>query len=143
MKIIKNLKELRSDRADKADGLLYSRLKFMLQNGQLKSWDEVAHWLVSENNYDYCITLGCIDKIRNWKKKQIGGANKPLPNIKGEQLKMTNKAYNLIVMVLKYGQINFWGGNDTLDFDDYRKLDKELYYRICDAIEELDKGEQK
>ena len=57
---------------------------------------------------------------------------------------MTNKAYNLIVMVLKYGQINFWGGNDTLKWDDYRKLDKELYYRICDAIEELDKkGEQK
>ena len=51
---------------------------------------------------------------------------------------MTNKAYNLIVMVLKYGQINFWGGNNTLNFDDYRKLDKELYYRICDAIEELD-----
>ena len=57
---------------------------------------------------------------------------------------MTNKAYNLIVMVLKYGQINFWGGNNTLNFDDYRKLDKELYYRICEAIEELDKkGEQK
>ena len=55
---------------------------------------------------------------------------------------MTNKAYNLIVMVLKYGQINFWGGNDTLKWDDYRKLDKELYYRICEAIEELDKGEK-
>ena len=52
---------------------------------------------------------------------------------------MTNKVYNLIAMVLKYGHINFWGGNDTLDWDDYRKLDKELYYRICDAIEELDK----
>ena len=47
MKIIKNLKELRSDRADKGDGLLYSRLKFRLQNGLLNSWDEVAHWLVS------------------------------------------------------------------------------------------------
>ena len=55
---------------------------------------------------------------------------------------MTNKAYNLIVMVLKYGQINFWGGNNTLDFDDYRKLDKELYYRICEAIEDLDEGEK-
>ena len=55
---------------------------------------------------------------------------------------MTNKAYNLIVMVLKYGQINFWGGNDTLAFDDYRNLDKELYYRICETIEELDKGEK-
>ena len=56
---------------------------------------------------------------------------------------MTNKAYNLIVMVLKYGQINFWGGNNTLDLDDYRKLDKELYYRICDGIEELDKEENR
>ena len=52
---------------------------------------------------------------------------------------MTDKAYSLIVMVLKYGQINFWGGNDTLDWDNYRKLDKELYYRICEKIEELDK----
>lgn len=56
---------------------------------------------------------------------------------------MTDKAYNLIVMVIKYGQIHFWGGNDTLKWDDYRKLDKELYYRICEAIEELDKGERK
>lgn len=52
---------------------------------------------------------------------------------------MTDKVYSLIVMVLKYGQINFWGGNDTLNWDDYRKLDKELYYRICEKIEELDK----
>ena len=52
---------------------------------------------------------------------------------------MTDKSYSLIVMVLKYGQINFWGGNDTLDWDNYRKLDKELYYRICEKIEELDK----
>lgn len=56
---------------------------------------------------------------------------------------MTDKAYNLIVMVIKYGQIHFWGGNDTLKWDDYRKLDKEFYNRICQAIEELDKGEQK
>ena len=57
---------------------------------------------------------------------------------------MTYKAFKLIVMVLKYGQINFWGGNNTLDWDDYRKLDKELYYKLVDAIEELDKkGEQK
>ena len=72
-KIIKNLKELRSDRADKADGLLYSRLKFRLQNGLLNSWDEVAHWLVSENHYDCYITFGCIDKIRNWKKANRRG----------------------------------------------------------------------
>ena len=72
-KIIKNLKELRSDRADKADGLLYSRLKFMLQNGLLNSWDEVAHWLVSENHYDCRITFNCIDKIRKWKKAERRG----------------------------------------------------------------------
>ena len=73
MKIIKNLKELRSDRADKADGLLYSRLKFRLQNGLLNSWDEAAHWLVSENHYDCYITFGCIEKIRNWKKANRRG----------------------------------------------------------------------
>lgn len=56
---------------------------------------------------------------------------------------MTNKAYNLIVMVIKYGQIHFWGGDNTLNWDDYRKLDKEFYNRICKAIEELDKGENK
>ena len=73
MKIIKNLKELRSDMADKADGLLYSRLKFRLQNGLLNSWDEVAHWLVSENHYDCRITFNCIDKIRKWKKAERRG----------------------------------------------------------------------
>ena len=73
MKIIKNLNELRSDMADKADGLLYSRLKFRLQNGLLNSWDEVAHWLVSENHYDCRITFNCIDKIRKWKKAERRG----------------------------------------------------------------------
>ena len=73
MKIIKNLKELRSDMADKADGLLYSRVKLRLQHGLLNSWDEVAHWLVSENHYDCRITFNCIDKIRNWKKTERRG----------------------------------------------------------------------
>lgn len=68
MKIIKNLNELRSDRAGYYDGTLYSRLKYCLQHGYLNSWDEVAHWLVSENHYDCYITFDCIDKIRNWKK---------------------------------------------------------------------------
>ena len=73
MKIIKNLNELRSDMADKADGLLYSRLKFRLQNVLLISLDEVAHLLVSENHYDCRITFNCIDKIRNWKKSKRRG----------------------------------------------------------------------
>ena len=73
MKIIKNLKELRSDMADYGDGTLYSRLKFCLQNGLLNSWDEVAHWLVRENHYDCRITFNCIDKIRNWKKAKRRG----------------------------------------------------------------------
>ena len=47
---------------------------------------------------------------------------------------MTNKAYNLIVMVLKYGQINFWGGNNTLDFDDYRKSVKHYNESIQEAL---------
>ena len=72
-RIIKNLKELRSDRADYGDGTLYSRLKFCLQNGLLKNWDEVAHWLVSENQYDCRITFNCIDKIRKWKKTERRG----------------------------------------------------------------------
>lgn len=73
MKIIKNLKELRSDRAGYGDGTLYTRLKYRLQNGYLNTWDEVAHWLVSENHYDCYITFGCIDKIRKWKKDNRRG----------------------------------------------------------------------
>lgn len=56
---------------------------------------------------------------------------------------MTDKAYELIVMVIKYAQTNFYGGNETIDWETYSELDKELYERICKAIEELDKGEKK
>lgn len=77
MKIVKNLNELRSDRTEKlgrkAGNDLYLRLKVSIKNGQLKSWDEVAHWLVSENHYDCYITFGCIDKIRKWKKDNRRG----------------------------------------------------------------------
>ena len=76
-KIIKNLKELRSDRVEKkgrkAGNDLYMRLKVSVKNGQLKSCDEVAHWLVSENHYDCRITFNCIDKIRKWKKAERRG----------------------------------------------------------------------
>ena len=47
---------------------------------------------------------------------------------------MTNTGYNWIVMVLKYGQINFWGGNNTLDFDDYRKSIKRCNELIQEAL---------
>ena len=76
MKIIKNLNELRSDRTEKlgkAGNDLYLRLKVSVKNGQLKSWEDIAHWLVSENHYDCYITFGCIDKIRNWKKANRRG----------------------------------------------------------------------
>lgn len=56
---------------------------------------------------------------------------------------MTAKAYNLIIRVIKYAQINFYGGNETIDWDTYCERDKEFYYRICEAIEELDKGEKR
>lgn len=56
---------------------------------------------------------------------------------------MADKAYELIVMVIKYAQINFYGGNETIDWDTYRERDKELYDRIRTKIEELGKGEKK
>ena len=77
MKIIKNLKELRSDMVEKkgrkAGNDLYLRLKVSVKNGQLKSWEDIAHWLVTWNGYDCYITFGCIDKIRNWKKANRRG----------------------------------------------------------------------
>lgn len=77
MKIIKNLNELRSDMTEKlgrkAGNDLYLRLKVSVKNGQLKSWEDIAHWLVTCNGYDCYITFGCIDKIRNWKKAERRG----------------------------------------------------------------------
>ena len=76
-KIIKNLKELRSDRVEKkgrkSGNDLYLKLKTSVKNGQLKSWEDIAHWLVTGNGYDCRITFNCIDKIRNWKKAERRG----------------------------------------------------------------------
>ena len=76
MKIIKNLNELRSDRTEKlgkAGNDLYMRLKVSVKNGQLKSWEDIAHWLVTCNGYDCYITFGCIDKNSNLKKTNRRG----------------------------------------------------------------------
>lgn len=74
MKIIKNLNELRSDRIEKlgrkTGNDLYLRLKASVKSNQLKNWPDVGHWLVTYNGYDCCITIGCMEKIRNWKKAE-------------------------------------------------------------------------
>ena len=53
---------------------------------------------------------------------------------------MTKKAYELIQLVLKYGYVNFKGGNETMDWDEFTKQDEELYEQICKAVRELDEG---
>lgn len=53
---------------------------------------------------------------------------------------MTKKAYELIQLVLKYGYVNFKGGNETMDWDEFTKQDDELYEQICKAVNELDEG---
>ena len=55
---------------------------------------------------------------------------------------MTKKAYELIQLVLNYGYVNFKGGNETMDWEEFTKQDDELYERICKAVNELDKGEK-
>ena len=53
---------------------------------------------------------------------------------------MTKKAYDLIQLVLKYGYVNFKGGNETMEWDEVTKQDEELYEQICKAVRELDEG---
>lgn len=53
---------------------------------------------------------------------------------------MTKKAYELIQLVLNYGYVNFKGGNETIDWDEFTKQDDELYEQICKAVRELDEG---
>lgn len=53
---------------------------------------------------------------------------------------MTKKAYELIQLVLKYGYVNFKGGNETMDWNEFTKQDDELYEQICKAVRELDEG---
>lgn len=56
---------------------------------------------------------------------------------------MTKKAYELIQLVLNYGFVNFKGGNETMDWDEFTKQDEELYEQICKAVNELDEGGEK
>mgnify|MGYP001028870484 CR=1 FL=1 len=76
MKIIHNLTELRSDRAEKlgrkAGNDLYLRLKDQIKSGQLKSMEDMASWVIW-NGYDCRITFDCIEKIRNWNKANRKG----------------------------------------------------------------------
>ena len=53
---------------------------------------------------------------------------------------MTKKGYDLIQLVLKYGYVNFRGGQETIDWNEFTKQDDELYEQICKAVNELDKG---
>ena len=53
---------------------------------------------------------------------------------------MTKKAYELIQLVLNYGYVNFRGGKETIDWEEFTKQDEELYEQICKAVNELDEG---
>ena len=53
---------------------------------------------------------------------------------------MTKKAYELIQLVLKYGYVNFIGGIESIDWNEFTKQDDELYEKICEAVRELDEG---
>lgn len=55
---------------------------------------------------------------------------------------MTNKAYDLIQLILNYGYVNFKGGNKTMDWDEFAKQDDELYEKICKAVRELGEGKK-
>ena len=53
---------------------------------------------------------------------------------------MTKKGYELIQLVLKYGYVNFKGGIEWMDWNEFAKQDEELYEQICKAVRELDEG---
>lgn len=53
---------------------------------------------------------------------------------------MTKKGYELIQLVLNYGYVNFKGGIESIDWDEFTKQDDELYEQICKAVNELDEG---
>ena len=53
---------------------------------------------------------------------------------------MTKKGYELIQLILNYGYVNFKGGIESLDWNEFAKQDEELYEQICKAVNELDKG---
>lgn len=51
---------------------------------------------------------------------------------------MTKKGYELIQLVLNYGYVNFKGGIESIDWNEFAKQDEELYEQICKAVNELD-----
>lgn len=53
---------------------------------------------------------------------------------------MTKKAYELIQLVLKYGELNFKVGNKSMEWYEFAKQDDELYKEILKAVKELDEG---
>ena len=53
---------------------------------------------------------------------------------------MTKKGYDLIQSVLNYGYVNFKGGSESMDWNEFTKQDDELYEQICKAVNELDEG---
>ena len=53
---------------------------------------------------------------------------------------MTKKGYDLIQLVLNYGYVNFKGGVESIDWNEFVKQDEELYEQICKAVNELDDG---
>ena len=53
---------------------------------------------------------------------------------------MTKKGYELIQLILSYGYVNFKGGIESMDWNEFAKQDEELYEQICKAVNELDKG---
>ena len=56
---------------------------------------------------------------------------------------MTKKGYDLIQLVLNYGYVNFKGGIESMDWNEFVKQDEELYEQICKAVNELDEGGNK
>ena len=53
---------------------------------------------------------------------------------------MTKKGYELIQLVLKYGDLNFKVGNKSREWNEFAKQDDELYKEIFKAVKELDEG---
>ena len=56
---------------------------------------------------------------------------------------MTRTAFKLVRLVILYGHVNFSGGNDSIDWNEYLAKDEDLYEEILTLIKELDEGEKK
>lgn len=56
---------------------------------------------------------------------------------------MTKTAFKLVRLVILYGHVNFEGGNDSIDWDEYRAKDDYLYEEILTLIKELDEKRKK